>query len=81
MLGLEKLRKMAFKNINGIKRDIVVIIGICALVLVLSAIDFGIPFNIKYLTTDASVHYGVTYRFYEEDTLLLKGSRKRQNRK
>ncbi len=70
-----KTKKNGIQKYQWDKRDIVVIIGICALVLVLSTIDFGIPFNIKYLTTDASVHYGVTYRFYEEDTLLLKAEK------
>ncbi len=67
-----QIKKKGIQKYQFDKKDILVIVGILLLVFVLSAIDFGIPFNIKYLTTDASVHYGVTYRFYQSDTLLLK---------
>ena len=35
-------------------------------------LNFGIPFNIKYETGDASVHYLTSRMFTEEDRLLIK---------
>ena len=40
--------------------------------MVLSYIDFGFPLNIKYIMTDASVHYISAREFYENESLLLK---------
>ena len=46
-------------------------IGIILIVTVfVSLLNFGIPFNVKYESGDASVHYLTSSMFNEEDKLL-----------
>lgn len=54
------------------KKDLIFIILILLIVMVLSYIDFGFPLNIKYIMTDASIHYISAKEFYENESLLLK---------
>ncbi len=54
------------------KKDIGAIAIIFAVVFLVVIIQYGIPFNIKYIMTDSSAHYLSAYEFYQRDTLLLK---------
>lgn len=67
MLYKKQLQQYYFE-----KKDLIFIILILLIVMVLSYIDFGFPLNIKYIMTDASVHYISAREFYENESLLLK---------
>lgn len=54
------------------KKDLIFIILLLIVVIIVSYLDFGFPFEIKYLTTDASIHYISAREFYENESLLLK---------
>lgn len=52
-------------------RDIIFIIILALVIFLVSYFDFGMPFNIKYITTDSAVHYVSTREFHENESLLL----------
>lgn len=52
-------------------RDIIFIIILALVTFLVSYLDFGMPFNIKYITTDSAVHYVSTREFHENESLLL----------
>ncbi len=52
-------------------RDIIFIIVLAFVVYLVSYCDFGMPWNIKYLTTDSAIHYISAREFYENESLLL----------
>lgn len=52
------------------KVDLIYISLIAIVILIISYINFGIPFNIKYETSDPSVHYLTSVMFAESDALL-----------
>lgn len=52
-------------------RDAIFIVVLCFIVFLITYFDFGIPFNIKYLTTDSAIHYISAREFYENESLLL----------
>lgn len=54
------------------KRDLIFITLLLVIVMVISYLDFGFPLNIKYITTDSSIHYISAREFYENESLLLK---------
>lgn len=64
-----KTKKIQKYKLNKI--DIIAFIIIIAVTGIVSYFDFGNSFNIKYLTTDSSIHYLAAREFYENDTLLL----------
>jgi hypothetical protein len=54
------------------KKDLIFIVLLLVIVMSISYLDFGFPFNIKYITTDSSIHYISAREFYENESLLLK---------
>ena len=54
------------------KKDLIFIVLLLVIVIAISYLDFGFPFNIKYITTDSSIHYISAKEFYENESLLLK---------
>ncbi len=54
------------------KIDILYIAILGITVLIVSYLNFGVPFNIKYETGDPSVHYLTSTMFSENDSLLVK---------
>lgn len=54
------------------KKDLIFIVFLLVIVIAISYLDFGFPFNIKYITTDSSIHYISAREFYENESLLLK---------
>lgn len=52
------------------KTDLIYIALIAISVLAISYKNFGIPFNVKYETSDPSVHYLTSVMFAEQDSLL-----------
>lgn len=54
------------------KKDLIFIVLLLVIVIAISYLDFGFPFNIKYITTDSSIHYISAKEFYENQSLLLK---------
>lgn len=52
-------------------RDLIFITILILVVFFISYCDFGMPWNIKYLTTDSAIHYISTREFYENESLLL----------
>lgn len=52
-------------------RDTIFIIVLIVIVFLVSYCDFGMPWNIKYLTTDSAIHYISAREFYENESLLL----------
>lgn len=61
-----KYQKYYFKKI-----DFAHILIIAIVVLIISYIQYGFPFNIKYEMGDASVHYLATTKFAQSDALLV----------
>lgn len=53
------------------KIDILYILLLLVAVLIVSYLNFGFPFNIKYETGDPSVHYLTSDMFSENDSLLI----------
>lgn len=49
-------------------KDIISVLILLVLVLAIGYKQFGIPFNIKYETTDPAVHYNFAKTYYEEQT-------------
>lgn len=52
------------------KTDLLFIVVLSIVVLGVSYLDFGFPYSIKYIMTDASVHYISAREFYENESLL-----------
>jgi len=65
MLKSKQVQKYLFKKI-----DILYIFLIAIVVLIISYINFGFPFNVNYETGDPSVHYLTSVKFAESDCLL-----------
>jgi len=66
MLYKKQIQKYEIKKIDIIY---IAILGIA--VLIVSYLNFGFPFNIKYETGDPSVHYLTSEMFAENDSLLI----------
>lgn len=52
-------------------RDTIFIVILIFVVFFVSYCNFGMPINIKYIMTDASLHYLSAQEFYENESLLL----------
>jgi len=52
------------------KRDCLAVLAIIIICICVSIKNFGFPLNIKYIMTDAAVHYKVALNFYDETRLL-----------
>lgn len=52
------------------KIDILYILSIALIVIIISYINFGLPLNVKYETSDPAVHYLTAVKFAESDSLL-----------
>lgn len=65
------IRKKQIQSYEMKKIDLlyIALLGIC--VLIVSYLNFGFPFNIKYETGDPSVHYLTSEMFAENDSLLI----------
>lgn len=65
------LRKKQIQSYTLKKIDLLYIVLLLIAVLIVSFINFGFPFNIKYETGDPSVHYLTSQMFAENDSLLV----------
>lgn len=65
------LYQREIQNYQFEARDLIFTVVLIFIVVLISYLDFGIPFNIKYLTTDSSIHYISAREFYENESLLL----------
>jgi len=70
ILVVKILKDKKIQNYVLEKIDILYISLILVIVLVISYINFGFPFDIKYETGDPSVHYLTAVMFAESDALL-----------
>lgn len=52
------------------KIDILYILSIALIVIIISYINFGLPLNVKYETSDPAVHYLTAVKFAESDAML-----------
>lgn len=66
MLWKKQIQKYEIKKIDILY---IAILGIA--VLIVTYLNFGFPFNIKYETGDPSVHYLTSEMFAENDSLLI----------
>lgn len=66
MLWKKQIQKYEIKKI-----DILYIAVLGIAVLIVTYLNFGFPFNIKYETGDPSVHYLTSEMFAENDSLLI----------
>lgn len=66
------LRKKQIQSYEIKKIDLLYIVLLGIAVLIVSYLNFGFPFNIKYETGDPSVHYLTAEMFAENDSLLVK---------
>lgn len=65
------IRKKQIQSYEIHKIDILYIFLLLIAVLIVSYLNFGFPFNIKYETGDPSVHYLTADMFSEDDALLI----------
>lgn len=65
------IRKKKIQAYEIHKIDILYIFLLLIAVLIVSYLNFGFPFNIKYETGDPSVHYLTSDMFSENDSLLI----------
>ena len=65
ILKVRKIQKYIFN-----KKDTIYVLMIALITLIVSYINFGIPLNIKYETSDPSVHYLTAVKFAESEALL-----------
>ncbi len=65
------LRKKEIQKYEMNKTDLIYILLLGIAVLIVSYLNFGFPFNIKYETGDPSVHYLTSEMFSENDSLLV----------
>lgn len=65
------IRKKQIQAYEIHKIDILYILLLLASVLIVSYLNFGFPFNIKYETGDPSVHYLTADMFSENESLLI----------
>lgn len=70
-LALKIFKEKAIQKYQYNSKDLYYIIILLFVVFIISYLDFGIPLNIKYLTTDSSIHYISAKEFYENESLLL----------
>ena len=70
IIGILILKKKEIQKYIFYKTDILYISLMAVVVLVILYINFGIPFNIKYETSDPAVHYLTSVKFAESDSLL-----------
>lgn len=62
----KQIQKYSFNKV-----DIVYVLLTLVIVLIISYINFGIPFDVKYETSDPSVHYLTSVMFAESESLLV----------
>lgn len=65
------LMKKEIQKYEMNKTDLIYILLLGIAVLIVSYLNFGFPFNIKYETGDPSVHYLTSEMFSENDSLLV----------
>ena len=65
MCKKKQIQKYSFEKI-----DIIYILMLMIVVLIIAYINFGIPLNVKYETSDPSVHYLTSMMFAKSDALL-----------
>lgn len=70
IVAIKILKDKKVQNYIFEKIDILYVLLILAIVLIVSYINFGYPFNVKYETGDPSVHYLTSVMFAESDALL-----------
>lgn len=66
------IRKKQIQSYELRKSDLIYIVAMGIIVLAVSYKNFGFPFNIKYDTSDPSVHFLTSTMFAEEESLLVK---------
>ena len=66
MVKTKNIQKYKIEKVDAIY---IVLLGI--VVLIVSILNFGFPFRIKYATGDPSVHYLTSEKFAEEDSLMV----------
>lgn len=66
------LKKKGIQEFSFSKKDIILTILIIAIVCIISYKDVGFLENIRYYSTDASIHYIAAREFYENDKMLDK---------
>lgn len=54
------------------KKDLIVLAIILLITIIFALWNFGFPLEVKYVMTDAGVHYYATNNFYKNDSLLIK---------
>jgi len=74
LLGIKIVRDKKTQKYDIQKMDILSIILILSVTAIVVVNQYGIPFNIKNATTDATVHYFVADEFYHNSMLLYKGN-------
>ena len=70
ILGIKIFRNKCIQEYTFNNIDILYIVLIAVIVLIVTYINSGFPFNIKYQTGDPSVHYLTSVMFAESDSLL-----------
>lgn len=71
MLSVKIIYKKEIQKYTYDVRDVCYVLILAFVVFMVSYLDFGLPFNIKYLSTDSSIHFISAREFYENDRLLL----------
>ena len=71
ILFINIIRKKEIQKYKLSITDLYFIVILIFVVFIVGYIDFGIPFQIKYFSTDASIHYISAREFYESESLLL----------
>lgn len=69
-MSINILKKRQIQKYYIKKQDIIISIILIILVSTIAILQYGYPFNIKYMVTDGSVHYLATMKFYNESDLL-----------
>lgn len=69
-IGIPAIKKKQLQKYSFHKIDILYISLTAIIVMIIGYINFGIPFNIKYETSDPAVHYLTSVKFAESDSLL-----------
>lgn len=70
LFGVKILKNKEIQKYVFNKIDIIYICLITLVVIAVSYVNFGFPFDVKYETGDPSVHYLTSVKFAEEETLM-----------
>lgn len=71
VLTLKIFKEKQIQKYKFDSRDLYYIVILVLAIILISYFDFGIPLNIKYLTTDSAIHYISAREFFENESLLL----------